>query len=626
VKLLVANRGEIASRVFATARRLGWRTVAVYAEPDRDVPFVREADEAHCIGPASLERSYLDAGAVVAAAQATGADAIHPGYGFLSENADFARAVVEAGLTWVGPHPDAIAQMGSKIEARAIAESAGVPTIPGFSDTDISAAREQVRFPVLVKASAGGGGKGIRIVRSAEEFDAALAEARTEALRSFGDDRVLVERYIERPRHVEVQVVGDRHGTVIHLGTRDCSSQRRYQKLLEEAPAPNLGPATRDGLHRAAVALAHRIGYDNAGTVEFIVDAEGGEFFFLEMNTRLQVEHPITEAITGLDLVELQLRAAAGEPLGLDQSDITFSGHSIEARINAEDPSEGFTPQAGPVHHLQVPPGVRWDAAIAAGSQISPYYDPLIAKLIVIRPDRSDALDALRAALDGLIVGPVPTNAGFLRWLTGTAWLRAGEMTTDVIDSLNSNVVYAPPTSVDAAGPAAAAWLASLGRSRSAASSGPWASLGSFRLTDHASVAAIVLRDADGELHEVPTAGIEAADDLSACDVTPGSVAVNLGGHTITFEVPDRSDAWAPTATDDTGDVDAVAAPFPAVVVEVAVTAGDIVAAGEVVVVVEAMKMLHSLAAHGAGTVDEIRCAPGDAVEANQILVSFERT
>ena len=626
MKLLVANRGEIASRVFATARRLGWRTVAVYAEPDRDVPFVREADEAHCIGPASLERSYLDAGAVVAAAQATGADAIHPGYGFLSENADFARAVVEAGLTWVGPHPDAIAQMGSKIEARAIAESAGVPTIPGFSDTDISAAREQVRFPVLVKASAGGGGKGIRIVRSAEEFDAALAEARTEALRSFGDDRVLVERYIERPRHVEVQVVGDRHGTVIHLGTRDCSSQRRYQKLLEEAPAPNLGPATRDGLHRAAVALAHRIGYDNAGTVEFIVDAEGGEFFFLEMNTRLQVEHPITEAITGLDLVELQLRAAAGEPLGLDQSDITFSGHSIEARINAEDPSEGFTPQAGPVHHLQVPPGVRWDAAIAAGSQISPYYDPLIAKLIVIRPDRSDALDALRAALDGLIVGPVPTNAGFLRWLTGTAWLRAGEMTTDVIDSLNSNVVYAPPTSVDAAGPAAAAWLASLGRSRSAASSGPWASLGSFRLTDHASVAAIVLRDADGELHEVPTAGIEAADDLSACDVTPGSVAVNLGGHTITFEVPDRSDAWAPTATDDTGDVDAVAAPFPAVVVEVAVTAGDIVAAGEVVVVVEAMKMLHSLAAHGAGTVDEIRCAPGDAVEANQILVSFERT
>lgn len=625
MKLLVANRGEIASRVFATARRLGWRTVAVYAEPDGDAPFALEADEAICIGPASLERSYLDAGAIVAAAHETGADAIHPGYGFLSENADFARAVVEAGLNWVGPHPDAIAQMGSKIEARAIAESAGVPTIPGFSDADIDGVREQLSFPVLIKASAGGGGKGIRIVRSADGFDAALLEARTEALRSFGDDRVLVERYIERPRHVEVQVVGDRHGTVIHLGTRDCSSQRRYQKLLEEAPAPNLDVATREGLHDAAIALARRIGYDNAGTVEFIVDAGTGEFFFLEMNTRLQVEHPVTEAITGLDLVKLQLRAATGEPLGLTQSDITFNGHSIEARINAEDPSDGFTPQAGPVRHLQIPTGVRWDAAIVAGSQISPYYDPLIAKLIVTRPDRSAALDALREALDGLIVGPVPTNAGFLRWLTGTSWLQAGDMTTDVIDSLSPDDVDAPPTSVDAAGPAAAAWLASLGRGRSAADSGPWASLGSFRLTDHASVAAVVLRDAGGELHEVPAASIEAADGLGACDVTPVSVAVNLGGHTITFEVPDRSDAWAPTATDDTGDVDAIAAPFPAVAVEVAVTAGDIVAAGDVVVVVEAMKMLHSLTAHGAGTVDEVRCAPGDAVEANQVLVTFEQ-
>ena len=357
MKLLVANRGEIASRVFATATRLGWRTVAVYAEPDRDAPFVRAAHESLCIGPAALDRSYLNIDAIIDAGCDIGADAIHPGYGFLSENADFARTVIDAGLTWVGPHPDAIAQMGSKIEARAIAESAGVPTIPGFADADISAAGEQMRFPVLVKASAGGGGKGIRIVRSADGFDAALAEARTEALRSFGDDRVLVERYIERPRHVEVQVVGDRHGTVIHLGTRDCSSQRRYQKLLEEAPAPNLDAATRDGLHDAAVALAHRIGYDNAGTVEFIVDAGTGEFFFLEMNTRLQVEHPVTEAITGLDLVELQLRAATGEPLGLDQAAVTFSGHSVEARINAEDPSDGFTPQAGPVHHLQVPPG-----------------------------------------------------------------------------------------------------------------------------------------------------------------------------------------------------------------------------------------------------------------------------
>ena len=658
MKLLVANRGEIAGRVMATARRLGWRTVAVFAEPDREAPFVADADEAVCIGPAALDRSYLNIEAIVAAGCDIGADAVHPGYGFLSENADFARAVVDAGLTWVGPHPDAIAQMGSKIEARAIAESAGVPTIPGFSDADISAAGisaagEQVRFPVLVKASAGGGGKGIRIVRSADGFDAALAEARTEALRSFGDDRVLVERYVERPRHVEVQVVGDRHGTIIHLGTRDCSSQRRYQKLIEEAPAPNLDPATRDGLHSAAVALAHRIGYDNAGTVEFIVDADSGEFYFLEMNTRLQVEHPVTEAVTGLDLVELQLRAATGEPLGLDQSAVTFSGHSIEARINAEDPSDGFTPQAGPVRHLRVPEGVRWDAAIVAGSQISPYYDPLIAKLIVTRPDRSAALDALREALDGLMVGPVPTNAGFLRWLTETSWLREGEMTTDVIDALGaddadsalgahsalgagrSDGTGPPPTGVDAAGPAAAAWLTSLSHGRSAADSGPWSTLAAFRLTEHTSTAAVLLRDAAGELHEVPAASIGTTEGHGAADVTvrsqvvtdvaPDSVAVNLGGHTITFEVPDRSDAWAPTATDDTGDVDAVAAPFPAVVVEVAVTAGDIVAAGDTVVVVEAMKMLHSLAAHGAGTVNEIRCAPGDAVEANQVLVTFEQ-
>ena len=625
MKLLVANRGEIASRVFATARRLGWRTVAVYAVPDRRSPFVGDADEAHCIGPASLERSYLDAGAIVAAAHESGADAIHPGYGFLSENADFARAVIDAELTWVGPHPDAIAQMGSKIEARAIAESAGVPTIPGFDEADVSAAGTQMRFPVLVKASAGGGGKGIRIVRSADGFDAALAEARTEALRSFGDDRVLVERYIERPRHVEVQVVGDRHGTVVHFGTRDCSSQRRYQKLLEEAPAPNLDDVTRNGLHDAAVALAHRIDYDNAGTVEFIVDAGTGEFFFLEMNTRLQVEHPVTEAITGLDLVELQLRAATGEPLGLDQSTITFSGHSIEARINAEDPSDGFTPQAGPVHHLQVPPGVRWDAAVEAGSQISPYYDPLIAKLIVTRPDRPAALDALRDGIDSLVVGPVPTNAGFLRWLVDAPQLRDGEMTADVIDALGSDVPDSPPTGANAAGPAAAAWLAALGRTRSTADGGPWSTLGAFRLTEHASAAAVLLRDTAGELHEVPAASIDAVDGPCASDLTPDSVAVNLRGHTITFEVPDRSDAWAPTATDDTGAVDAVAAPFPAVVVEVTVAAGDVVGAGDTVVVVEAMKMLHSLTAHGAGTVEAIRCAPGDAVEASQVLVTFEQ-
>jgi len=623
VKLLVANRGEIASRVFATARRLGWRTVAVWAEPDRDAPFVGDADEARCIGPAALDRSYLSIDAIVAAALETGADAVHPGYGFLSENAGFARAVIDAGMTWVGPHPQAISQMGAKIEARALAETAGVPTIPGASDGDLGTAAEAIGYPVLVKASAGGGGKGIRVVRTAAEFDAALAAARTEAARSFGDDRVIVERYIERPRHVEVQVIGDKHGHVVHLGTRDCSSQRRFQKLLEEAPAPNLADATLDGLGDAAVRLARHIGYDNAGTVEFIVDANTGEFFFLEMNTRLQVEHPVTEAITGLDLVELQLRAAAGEPLALDPSDVTFEGHCVEARINAEDPADGFSPRAGPVRHLEVPAGVRWDAAVQAGSEITPYYDPLVAKLIVKGPDRAAALDSLGVALERLVLGPVPTNAWFLRWLVDTPQLRAGEMTTDVIDALGSHATAAPVSADEAAPLAAAAWLSRLDRQRAASSDGPWSALGSFRLTDHLSRAAVLLRHVTGELHEVAATAVEAAAAVGAHSATDGSVAVNLDGHTITFEVPDRSDAWAPTATDETGAVDAIAAPFPAVVVEIAVVAGDVVAAGDPVVVVEAMKMLHSLAAHGAGTVEEVLCAPGDAVEANQVLVSF---
>ncbi|WP_423922638.1 acetyl/propionyl/methylcrotonyl-CoA carboxylase subunit alpha [Candidatus Poriferisodalis sp.] len=623
MKLLVANRGEIASRVFATARRMGWRTVAVYAEPDRHAPFVSDADEACCIGPAALDRSYLDIEAILQAAQDTGATAVHPGYGFLSENAGFARAVLGAGLIWVGPHPEAIAQMGAKVEARALAQAADVPIIPGATEEHLGASAAEIGFPVLVKASAGGGGKGIRVVRSADEFDAALIEARTEALRSFGDDRIIVERYIERPRHVEVQVIGDQHGDVIHLGTRDCSSQRRFQKLLEEAPAPNLPDATRDGLHSAAMALAHHIGYDNAGTVEFIVDAGTGEFFFLEMNTRLQVEHPVTEAITGLDLVELQLRAATGEPLGLRQSDVTFSGHSIEARINAEDPTDSFSPRAGPVNHVSVPDSVRWDSAVVPGSAITPYYDPLIAKLVVARSDREAALDALRDALDGLVVGPVPTNAGFLRWLTDTPQLRDGDMTTDIIDSLNSEDMPAPASGHQAAPLAAAVWLGHLRNRRAAGDNGPWAALGGFRLTEHRPEAAVLLRDADGDLHEVPAAAINGAEPVSASSTDTNSVAINLDGHTVTFDVTERSDAWAPTATDVTGAVDAVAAPFPAVVVEVVVVAGDVVTTGDTVVVVEAMKMLHSLTAHGAGTVAEVRCAPGDAVEANQVLVGF---
>ena len=538
--------------------------------------------------------------------------------------------------------------MGAKIEARALAQAAGVPIIPGASEGDLARAAAQIGFPVMVKASAGGGGKGIRIVRSAGAFEAALGEARTEAMRSFGDDRMIVERCIERPRHVEVQVVGDRHGEVIHLGTRDCSSQRRFQKLVEEAPAPNLPAAAREGLTRAAVALARHIGYDNAGTVEFVVDADSGEFFFLEMNTRLQVEHPVTEAVTGLDLVELQLRAATGGPLGLAQDDVCWRGHSIEVRINAEDPHDGFTPRAGPVACVSVPDRVRWDTSVTAGSEVSPYYDPMLAKLIVTSTDRESALDELGAALDRLVLGPVPTNAGFLRWLIDQSALRAGDMTTNALDALGIDGLPDPPTSAEAAPAAAAAWLAHERALRSAAAgSSPWAALSGFRLTPHTSQAVVMLRDAAGQLHEVSAEAVAAAGDrlwatavsttreatsFDAAASTPANVpvnvpvnvAVNVAGHTVTFEVPERSDAWAADASAGAGSVNAITAPFPAVVVEVAVSIGAAVAAGDTIVVVEAMKMLHSLTASGAGIVADIHCHPGDAVEANQVLVSFQ--
>ncbi|MFQ5558615.1 MAG: acetyl/propionyl/methylcrotonyl-CoA carboxylase subunit alpha, partial [Acidimicrobiales bacterium] len=380
MRILVANRGEIARRIIRTAHRLGHETVAAHADPDASAPFVAEATRAVRLGPADLGESYLSSEALLEAASRTGATAVHPGYGFLSENAAFARAVESAGLVWIGPHPGAIELMGSKIEARRRAAEAGVPTIAGFDSsqdpTELVAAAERIGYPVLVKASAGGGGKGIRVARAPSELRTALAEAAAESMRSFGDDAVIVERLVEQPRHVEVQVVGDRHGGVIELGTRECSLQRRYQKLLEEAPAPNLADATRRGLRESAVALARSIGYDSAGTVEFIVDAESGEHFFLEMNTRLQVEHPVTEAVTGVDLVELMIRAAAGEPVASTGEPVTLRGHAFEVRINAEDPEAGFVPRTGTVSHLVVPDGVRWDSGIEIGTTVTPFYDP----------------------------------------------------------------------------------------------------------------------------------------------------------------------------------------------------------------------------------------------------------
>ena len=625
MKILIANRGEIARRVIRTAHRLGHRTVAAFADPDRTAPFVSEATEAIRIGPADLKDSYLSADALLAAVRTTNADAVHPGYGFLAENAGFARAVEAAGCTWIGPAPSAIAAMGSKIEARRLAVAAGVRIIPGFDESqdvaELAAAADRIGYPVLVKAAAGGGGKGIRIARAPAEFAAMLDEAANESDRAFGDRAMIVERYIQRPRHVEVQIVGDRHGAVIHLGTRECSVQRRYQKLLEEAPAPNLPAATREHLHDAAVLLAEAIGYDSVGTVEFIVDDDSGEPYFLEMNTRLQVEHPVTEAVTGLDIVELQIRVAEGEPLPLSQHAVTFSGHAFEARINAEDPAAGFAPQLGTISHLRVPPGVRWDSAVDVGSTITPHYDPMVAKLIVHGADRPTARRLLAAALDQLVIGGLTTNTGFQRWLIEQEPVVAGRVTTRFLDETD---LPGPPDL--ALAEAATAWTTAWRSRRAGAGRAAWEALGASRITPHATRARVALRSPNGELHEVDDTDDGCTADgrvPASVDLVGRTVAVNVGGHTQTFSVPTRSERWAPSRTTAQGSARAIVAPFPASVAEVRVAPGSVVAGGDAVIVLEAMKMLHTLTAAGAGTVDEVRVDVGRQVESNQVLVTF---
>src|SRR5512140_4404 len=440
-KILIANRGEIACRVIRTARRLGIRTVAVHSEADQNARHVRLADEAVAIGPAAARESYLVAERILEAARATGAQAIHPGYGFLSENADFAEACERAGMTFIGPPASAIRAMGSKSAAKALMEKAEVPLTPGYhGDNQDPAflAREagRIGYPVLIKASAGGGGKGMRRVDAPADFDAALASCRREARQAFGDDRVLVERYVLRPRHVELQVFGDRHGGCVHLFERDCSVQRRHQKVLEEAPAPGMTPERRAAMGAAAVEAARAVGYVGAGTVEFIVDPSGA-FFFMEMNTRLQVEHPVTEMITGLDLVEWQLRVAAGEPLPLRQEQVQLDGHAIEARVYAEDPDKGFLPSTGKLVHLAAPEAsyhVRLDSGVDEGDEITPFSDPMIAKLVVWDRTRALALARMRAALAQVRIVGVQNNVEFLSRLVASPAFAAADLDTALID------------------------------------------------------------------------------------------------------------------------------------------------------------------------------------------------
>ena len=658
-KILVANRGEIACRVMRSAARLGVRTVAVYSDADRDALHVRLADEARRIGPAPARESYLDAGAVIAAARETGAQAIHPGYGFLSENEAFARACAAAGIVFIGPAPESIAAMGDKSAAKRLMEKASVPLVPGYHGDNQDAGfllgrAEEVGFPVLIKASAGGGGKGMRIVRRAAEFEQALASCRREAKSAFGDDRVLIERYLERPRHIEVQVFGDAHGHCVHLFERDCSVQRRHQKVLEEAPAPGMSAARRREMGEAAVAAARAIQYRGAGTVEFIAEQDG-RFYFMEMNTRLQVEHPVTEMITGLDLVEWQLRVAAGEPLPMKQDEIALRGHSIEARLYAEDPARDFLPATGRLVHLAFPrtsESVRIDTGVESGAAITPHYDPMIAKLIVWGEDREAALGRMRFALAGCEIAGVATNVGFLARLADSAAFAGADLDTGLIERCRDELL--PPRSPAPDHALAAVALAELHLEQSGARASaagadphsPWNEVDGWRLnedshhdfvfTEGETTYSVTLRFlASGK--RVAIAGREYT--LEGERLADGALLVRLDGHASKVRALREGDDWH--LFGDGGyrkfslrdelhglDVDAgggsLAAPMPGKIVAVMVKAGQKVEKGAPLVILEAMKMEHTIAAPADGVVKEIHYAPGEQVLEGAELIAFE--
>ncbi|MBF0661706.1 acetyl/propionyl/methylcrotonyl-CoA carboxylase subunit alpha [Rhodococcus sp. (in: high G+C Gram-positive bacteria)] len=645
--VLVANRGEIAVRVIRTLKDMGLRSVAVFSEADRDARHVREADTAVLLGPAAARESYLAIDKVIDAAVATGAQAIHPGYGFLSENAAFAAACATAGIAFLGPSAHAIETMGDKITAKSAVSEFGVPVVPGISrpgltDADLIAGADEVGYPVLVKPSAGGGGKGMRLVTDPADLPAALASARREAASSFGDDTLFLERFVQRPRHIEVQILADTHGNVVHLGERECSLQRRHQKVVEEAPSPLLDAVTRARIGEAACNTARSVDYTGAGTVEFIVSADRpDEFFFMEMNTRLQVEHPVTEMVTGLDLVEWQVRIAAGEPLGFGQEDITLNGHAIEARIYAEDPARGFLPTGGHVADVVEPsgPGVRVDSGVQAGTIVGSDYDPMLAKVIAHAADRAGALRRLDRALADTAVLGVVTNVDFVRFLLADDEVVAGALDTGLLDRRLED--YAAPGTSDTTFVAAAAhlWL----QHWSAANSDPWSVPDGWRVGTHLP-ATFRLTSGDRTVHVgfsgTPAAGAASVEDgeRSSVSVTlDGSVlAVVLDGRRHVFRVAEsdgaiwladghgsvsvREVAEAGVRGDDAhaGNAD-ITSPMPGAVIAVAVESGAEVAAGETIVVVEAMKMEHSLTAPVAGTV-ELFAAAGEQVKVDQLL------
>ena len=619
--LLIANRGEIARRIIRTARRLVVRTVAVYSEADARAPHVREADAAVCIGPPPAAESYLRGEAIVEAAKVYGAEAIHPGYGFLSENAGFAEAVTAAGLVWVGPPPAAIRAMGLKDAAKSLMAAAGVPVTPGYLGDDQSEARLQaeadaIGYPVLIKAVAGGGGKGMRKVQHREDFAAALESARREAKAAFGDDRVLLETYVSRPRHIEVQVFGDSHGQVVHLFERDCSLQRRHQKVIEEAPAPGMSDEVRSAVCGAAVKAAQAVGYVGAGTVEFIADASDGlradRIWFMEMNTRLQVEHPVTEAVTGLDLVEWQLRVASGEPLPLGQDHIRLNGHAIEARLYAENPAAGFLPSTGPLTHFRLPEGkVRIDGGVEEGGEISPFYDPMIAKLIAHAETREAAAGVLAAACAEVEVWPVKTNAGFLARCLAQPDFVAGQVDTGFIEARLDALLPPAGPSRQALGAAAAVAVED---ARGGASS-PWTQLAGFRLNAPPVRRATLVFDGRALDAELEAPG-------------PGLNALRIGSRIVAFE-DGQAFAFGGSqagAGPQTGGGDGVVrSPMPGRVVAVQGKTGQTVSRGEPLVTLEAMKMEHVLTAPFDGTVAEIAAELGAQVTEGAVLARLDK-
>jgi 3-methylcrotonyl-CoA carboxylase alpha subunit len=657
-KILIANRGEIAGRVIRTARRMGIATVAVNSEADRNALHVELADEAWPIGPAPARDSYLNIAAILDAARNSGAEAIHPGYGFMSENAEFAEACEAAGIVFIGPPAAAIRIMGSKAEAKDLMQRHGVPLVPGYHGADQDPARlvdeaEGIGFPVLIKASAGGGGRGMRTVGSAAEFAAALAGAKREAEAAFGDGRVLLEKYLARPRHIEVQIFADRHGNTVHLFERDCSIQRRHQKVLEEAPAPGLDMAQRSALTEAAVAAARAVGYVGAGTVEFI--AEGGDVYFIEMNTRLQVEHPVTEAVTGLDLVEWQFRVAAGEPLPICQQDLALHGHAIEARLYAEDPQRGFLPQTGTLHGLRFPPPelARVDTGVRQGDIVSPFYDPMIAKIISWGEDRAAAAGRLRRALAATAVLGVGTNLAFLSRVAAHPEFVSGAADTGFIERHRAALVPPRRPAPDTVLAAAARFrllaredAAKAAASRSGDPFSPWARADAWRLNGRGHQE-LVFRDGTEErlvfargqagswLLQFDDRAILAEGERRA----HGEFSMLLDGVRKRITVLDHGaetavfldgESWRLTEIDplaaragEDPTAGRLTAPMPGRVTQLMVEPGTSVRRGQPLIVIEAMKMEHTVAAPTDGVVEAVRFAPGDLVEEGAELIAL---